>query len=152
MVEAERVAQRQWFRAKFGDDAADVNEALEPLWSARPDTLTEAQRAIVLIHGLAGLVDGDGFETWLSSDGGEWAATRDSLRLLGLDRAADLVEEAVRIAGGPDAFDWETVDLDALRELDERFYALGEVRDDALTQLTLEFMRRHPDDFALPDR
>ncbi len=115
MIEAQRDGDRRRFREQFGDDEADVQDALEPLWSTRPEGLTEAQRWLLLVYGLTGLVDGDGFECWLVGHGSEWAATRDSLRLFGLDEAADLLEGVVEVVGNPCTADWDAVDLDAMR-------------------------------------
>ncbi len=39
-----------------------------------------------------------------------------------------------------------------MRHFDERFYALNEVHGDALTQRALQFIRDHPDDFAVPGK
>ena len=123
--------------------------------------LSPGRRAVVLIANLENEVSNGGFDQYyLNSSGDGAAATPESLRLLGLDQLAEMVEQAnAQFPGGPPSDRRQRLaQLDRLPktagkvwdELDRRFYDLPGPFGGFAESAGTRYMLAHPAEFFKP--
>lgn len=135
-MEAEGAGPRDWFEAYLAvvdsirDELARISRRFD--WY---ELLSPGRRAVVLLDTLEAEVNNGGFEQYYGNSSGDGAVLApDSLRLLGLEELAALVERANGVFGEP-----------VLRDREERDEVLEDL-EGAWESFDDEFFRRKPEE------
>jgi hypothetical protein len=137
-------------------------ELAEDKVNFRPDEMTEGDIIVYTVETFLGETCNGGFGQYLTNQSGGWAHhCGSSLRKIGADKYADLIEECIRrftTASSPqdprweadlDAFgDFEDDEDDPLKDLEERFFEFYFANKQELRDLLYRYICENRDLFA----
>ncbi len=122
-------------------DYCDVFHIFTNYYNNKLGEIPEPGRAVVVVISTKGVIDNGGFEFFMESDfpdGTPHGNMAESYRLLGINKAAEVIDEACRIVGDVVGLPYEhrkvRSDNNAKRlgELDAVFFALSNEINDAI--------------------